>query len=286
MHNVSSNVSSNVNSNVLGGPMPSNEASFSGGCLCGAVRYRASGPGRDLCFCHCRSCRRATGAPSVPWVTFERASFQITNGALREYHSSTDVQRGFCDVCGTTLTYHHQKRPQEIDVTMATLDAPEALRPEAHIWVEDKLSWIAIGDGLPQYALTRGEAEASFLRTVRPGYSAVSARIVVDDVEGLARFVREVFEATGDCSAAGPTELRIGDSTLMISAVAERPRAPAFLYVYVGDVEATFERAAARGARLLESPRDTPYGDRRCMFEDPWGNSWQAALYRPPSLGS
>ena len=134
------------------------EKSWSGGCLCGAVRYAAKGEGRDLCFCHCESCRRATGAVMVPWATFDRARFAVTRGQLAEYRSSADVLRGFCAACGTSLTYHHEKRADEIDIAIATLDTPAELMPAAHIWVRDKLPWVALTDGLPVYETVRSPA--------------------------------------------------------------------------------------------------------------------------------
>jgi len=126
------------------------ENTFTGGCLCGAVRYEASGPATNLCFCHCESCRRAAGAPTVPWGTFPRAGFRVRRGALTEYRSSAKVTRGFCERCGTSLTYSHDARPEEIDVTLASLDDPAPLAPQLHVWVGDKLPWISIDDGRPQ----------------------------------------------------------------------------------------------------------------------------------------
>ena len=128
------------------------EQLYVGGCLCGAVRYEARGTASNLCYCHCNSCRRAAGAPLVPWATFARSAFRVTRGALAQYHSSPPVTRGFCAACGTSLTYAHAARPAEIDVTLATLDEPALLAPEAHVWVADKLPWVTISDGLPRYA--------------------------------------------------------------------------------------------------------------------------------------
>jgi hypothetical protein len=128
-----------------------NEASFRGGCLCGAVRYEGTGKVKNLCYCHCTSCRRAAGVPAVPWGTFASNCLSITQGTLAEYASSPEVVRGFCARCGTSLTYRHAKRAGEIDVTLATLDDPSALAPRAHIWVQDKLSWERIEDGLPSF---------------------------------------------------------------------------------------------------------------------------------------
>jgi len=62
-----------------------------------------------------------------------------------------------------------------------------------------------------------------------------------------------------------------------------RPPTPACLYVYVPDVDATYRRAVRSRARVLEKPLDTPYGDRRCMDADRWGNTWQIATRRIPN---
>lgn len=256
--------------------------SYSGGCLCGGIRYRATGPATHLCFCHCHSCRRAAGAPAVPWATFARAQLAVTHGELTEYGSSEGVMRGFCSVCGSSLSYRHAARPSEIDVAIASLDEPEALRPEAHVWVQDKLSWVAIGDGLPQFAQVDGEHALLAPRKVRPGYGAVSVRLVVDDVAGLVRFIQQVFAAEGDYLPSRPAELRVGDSTIMVSASGPRPPSTGFLYVYVGDVDTSYLRALTLGARSLEAPADVPYGDRRSMIQDSWGNTWQIARYCGP----
>ena len=65
----------------------------------------------------------------------------------------------------------------------------------------------------------------------------------------------------------------------MISDAGIRSPMTAFLYVYVSDIDATYERAIQAGARALEEPSETPYGDRRCMVDDEWGNTWQIAAY-------
>jgi hypothetical protein len=128
-----------------------NEGLYAGGCLCGAVRYEIKGAVANPCFCHCASCRRATGAPLVPWGTFARDAVRITHGTLSEFHSSPQVWRGFCSRCGTSLTYRHEARAAEIDVTLATLDDPSAITPLMHVWVAERLPWVTIGDQLAQF---------------------------------------------------------------------------------------------------------------------------------------
>lgn len=101
----------------------------------------------------------------VPWGTFSAANFSIVRGRLAEYRSSPKVTRGFCAECGTSLSYRHDDRSGEIDVTLLTLDAPGVLAPEVHIWVEDKLPWVVIADGRAQFARFR-------LSDTTPGTSA------------------------------------------------------------------------------------------------------------------
>jgi len=115
---------------------------------------------------------------------------------------------------------------------------------------------------------------------VPPGWQSVTVRIVVADVPGLVEFIRRTFDATGELHDDRPTVLRIGNSNVMVSGVGPRPPTPAFLYVFVDDADATYRRAVAAGARSVEAPLDTPYGDRRGMVEDAWGNVWQIATPR------
>ena len=130
-------------------------AILSGRCSCGEVRFRVEGPVRDRCYCHCQSCRRAVGAPSVAWGTVDSSNFSAT-GKIAVIASSENVTRGFCERCGTTLTYQNALRSQEIDFTLVSLDDPNAVPPERHIWVQDKLPWVTIDDGLPQHATVAG----------------------------------------------------------------------------------------------------------------------------------
>ncbi len=132
---------------------------YSGGCFCGALRYEARGQARHECFCHCESCRRAAGATPVAWVTFDAAAFTVRSGHLTTYESSPKVTRGFCRICGTTMTYQHADRADEIDVALATLEDPSDLAPKRHIWIQDKPAWVQIDDGLPQFETVSGPSQ-------------------------------------------------------------------------------------------------------------------------------
>lgn len=123
---------------------------YSGSCLCGHVRISVRGPLRELAYCHCQSCRRASGAPVVAWGTVDREHFALVEGSLETVQSSPNVQRGFCGDCGSSMTYARADLANEIDIALAVLDDPPA--PERHIWVSDGLAWLSIDDGLPQFA--------------------------------------------------------------------------------------------------------------------------------------
>ena len=110
----------------------------------------------------------------------------------------------------------------------------------------------------------------------------MAPRIITQDVAGLVGFMARVFAASGELHAGRPAEMRIGDSIVMVSdGGGLRDAMPAFLYLYVDDVDETFARALAAGARPIEDPADMPYGDRRATVLDSWGNLWQMAARLP-----
>lgn len=130
---------------------------FTGRCLCGAVTYQCGPPSHPPCFCHCESCRRASGSHVVAWAAVARYTFRVITGSLRSVVSSPPVVRQFCEQCGTPITYANEGWPDSIDVTITTLDTPGALQPTVHIWMEDAVSWDRPNDGLPQFARSRPE---------------------------------------------------------------------------------------------------------------------------------
>jgi len=111
----------------------------------------------------------------------------------------------------------------------------------------------------------------------RKGFHSITPRIVVADAAAQVAFLRTVFDAAGEHHAERPAEMRIGDSLVMVTPAGAREPFPAFLYVYVDNADAIYRRALAAGAVSLEEPLNTPYGDRRAMVRDPFGNVWQIA---------
>jgi PhnB protein len=115
---------------------------------------------------------------------------------------------------------------------------------------------------------------------VPEGWPVVIPRIVSNQPQQLVEFIKNVFGATGDYLTERPTVLNIGESMIMISGAGVRDPMPGFFYVYVADTDETYRRAIQAGAESLGKPGDVPYGDRRAMLKDQWGNVWQIATYK------
>lgn len=128
-----------------------------GGCLCGAIRFRVSGAPFSSVICHCRTCRKASAAPSVGWLSFDRENFELIRGVPRLFASSAGVVRTFCADCGSPLTYASGHSPNEIDVTTISLDDESLFPPTREVWLSHKVIWEATGANLAQYARGGGD---------------------------------------------------------------------------------------------------------------------------------
>ena len=153
-------------------------ARIGGGCLCGAVRYSLAAVPADVGHCHCRICRRASGAPFVTWATVERSEIEVT-GELRWFRSSRNARRGSCPTCGSQLFFAlevdesadaaglplAEAPPADprggvtIDIAVATLDDPDLVRPTRNIWVGSRLGFVRGFDATLPDHLDEGPAE-------------------------------------------------------------------------------------------------------------------------------
>ena len=114
-----------------------------GGCLCGDIRFAVDGPAKWTGYCHCRSCRRHTGAPVSAFAGFEATKVRFIKGTLARFESSKGVQRGFCGRCGSTLSYEGERWPTEIHIHVGAFDDPEPFAPQGEAFIEERLSWLA-----------------------------------------------------------------------------------------------------------------------------------------------
>jgi hypothetical protein len=121
----------------MGGP------GIEGGCYCGAVRYLATGETKYRAMCHCANCRRAAGAQSVAWITVSAAGFSFTRGEPVRFRTDTQADRTHCAVCGTSLTYRTDSRPDDIDITTGSLDHPEEFAPTSSVHEKERLPWVS-----------------------------------------------------------------------------------------------------------------------------------------------
>ena len=122
---------------------------FTGGCLCGQVRYRVDARIAEVAHCHCTMCRRASGAVAVTWFTVPADAFHLTAGELRSWQSSPGSTRGFCPGCGCQVTFWIETEPGALDVTLATLDDAGRHAAVRHIWTDSRLPWLTLDPDLP-----------------------------------------------------------------------------------------------------------------------------------------
>lgn len=123
-----------------------------GGCLCGAIRYQVDGPFISVSVCHCRSCRLASGAPTVSWFVLPLAQFRWLRGQPKSFVSSPPVTRGFCAECGTQLTYQHTDALEQIEITTLSLDEPSLVQPTREIWLSERVAWARVDPKLEHYS--------------------------------------------------------------------------------------------------------------------------------------
>ena len=118
-----------------------------GGCLCGAIRFVASGAPKYQFWCHCQSCRRHTGAPVSAYIAFEHTAYRVTKGEITKFDSSPRTTRGFCRACGSTLMCETRSRPTEAHFHVGAFDRAEQFRaPTRHVFREEQLPWLHLAD--------------------------------------------------------------------------------------------------------------------------------------------
>jgi hypothetical protein len=128
------------------------------------VRFALHGKLGPAIYCHCESCRRASGAAfaaNAP-VRLRYVEWLAGREGITEYESTPGKFRAFCGRCGSPVYSRFVSDPEILRIRLGTLDGDPQRRAFAHFWVSDKAPWFEITDGLPQYPegqLADAEAE-------------------------------------------------------------------------------------------------------------------------------
>jgi hypothetical protein len=132
---------------------------WTGGCLCGAIRYRLDSEPSDAGWCHCRTCQLSSGSPAMAFASVHAGHWRLEQGedALGTVASSSFGHRGFCTRCGTPLYMMVDHQPETVDFSIPTLDRPDVIRPEFHIFYGSRIEWAEPADDLPRHDRFRPE---------------------------------------------------------------------------------------------------------------------------------
>jgi hypothetical protein len=128
---------------------------FTGGCLCGAIRYTLDAEVRELRACHCTHCQKASGAGGSVYAVVPSSALTFTEGTPKRHEAKADsgrmLFRFFCADCGSPIYAHRETMPELWGLRVGTLDDPGELKITAHSWTRSARSWDHIDPGTKQF---------------------------------------------------------------------------------------------------------------------------------------
>ena len=134
---------------------------FTGGCLCGAIRYQCSADPLALVLCHCKDCQRCTGGPFAAVAVVRKRDVTVLQGELGSHTVTGEaggrVFRQFCPKCGSPIFSGLESARGTLGVKVGSMDDSSKLKPTMHIWTDSAVRWLAIEDGLPRTPRNPGE---------------------------------------------------------------------------------------------------------------------------------
>jgi hypothetical protein len=151
-------------------------APVTGGCLCGAVRYEVRATHREGYYCHCRMCQLAFGNTRAAFINVRKDEVRWLASAPTYFASSTFARRGFCNRCGTPLSFGYLES-ERMDLSVGSLDDPTAFTPIAHFAVETRIANWHVDDGLAgerldEHATIMERWKQAYGDDVQPGVGA------------------------------------------------------------------------------------------------------------------
>lgn len=130
-------------------------SAMTGGCLCGAVRYEATGEPLTALRCHCRDCQYLSGGEPLAEVVVPASALAVTRGKPAVFrtaaNSGAGVRRSFCPACGTPLFAGIEAHPDAVAVTIGSLDDPARHPPTVHVWTASAQPWHRIDPARPAF---------------------------------------------------------------------------------------------------------------------------------------
>jgi len=126
---------------------------YSGGCLCGKVRFEITSEIQNIIYCHCSQCRKAQGSAFATNGNVDTGGFKIVSGEneLTGYESPPGQTKYFCKHCGSPIISKNESSPNKIRVRLGAIETDISERPIAHIFSTSKANWEDIEGDLPQY---------------------------------------------------------------------------------------------------------------------------------------
>ncbi len=129
-----------------------NNNNLQGGCLCGEIKYTVTANPFASEYCHCRMCQIMAGSPVATWMDFKVEQVIWKKGKPKEYRSSEHVRRGFCELCGSTLSFRDIRHPDYFTLSVVSLDNPNLVKPTYHIYTQSQVDWLKIDDDCTRYS--------------------------------------------------------------------------------------------------------------------------------------
>jgi hypothetical protein len=120
-----------------------------GGCGCGALRFRARSEPKRVAICHCMNCRKSHGTPFNVLAIYEPAQVEIT-GAWRAWQSSQTYRRCFCTACGSRV-FGLEDSTDECELSLGSFDDVAIFAPQYEVWTVHREPWLP-SFGIPQHA--------------------------------------------------------------------------------------------------------------------------------------
>ena len=143
-----------------------------GGCLCGKVRFKASGPPLRTFACHCTFCQRVTGSSFYAESLFERDAVEFNEGELKQFHlrsdgSGKEVHVHFCPTCGATVGLSFERWPDIRAISRGCFDDPNAVEIGSHIWTRSAQTGVVLPSDIDCFDMARASLDGQAQPAVR-----------------------------------------------------------------------------------------------------------------------